>query len=66
MLKFCKEIHKSDKLQHMFPKNINSHDMNTRKEDKYDVQFPNTERLQISPIIYMQKLLNMDDLKNQS
>jgi hypothetical protein len=50
----------------MFPKNIKSHDMNTRKEEKYNVQFANTDRLQNSPIIYMQKLLNMDDLEKQS
>ena len=64
-LNFAKKCVKSDKLQHMFPKNIKSHDMSTRKEEKYNVQFANTERLQNSPIIFMQKLLNMDDLKKK-
>jgi hypothetical protein len=65
-LNFAKKCVKSDQFQHMFPKDIKSHDMNTRKEEKYNVQFANTERLQNSPIIYMQKLLNTDDSKRQS
>ena len=47
----------------MFPKNIKSHNMNTRNEEEYVVQFANTGRLQKSPLIYMQKLLNEDELQ---
>ena len=48
----------------MFPKNIKSHNMNTRNEEEYVVQFANTGRLQKSPLIYMPKVLNEDELKN--
>ena len=62
-LSFAKKCVKSDKMRHMFPKNIRSHNMNTRNEEEYVVQFANTGRLQKSPLIYMQKLLNEDELK---
>ena len=65
-LDFAKKCAKSDKLRHMFPKNIKSHDMNTRNEEMYNVQHANTERLKNSPIIYMQKLLNENELKNRN
>jgi hypothetical protein len=65
-LNFAKKCVNNEKLKHMFPKNLKSHDMNTRSEEKYRVQFANTGRLQKSPIIYMQKLLNEDDLKKQN
>ena len=48
----------------MFPKNLTKHDMNTRKNDKFKVQYANTGRLQKSPIIYMQNLLNQEEDKN--
>ena len=65
-LNFAKKCAKSDKLNHMFPKNIKSHQMNTRNEEEYTVQFANTGRLQKSPLIFMQKLLNEDELKCQN
>ena len=49
----------------MFPKNNKAHDMNTRKENFYKVQYANTGRFQKSHIIYMQKLLNDDLQKNR-
>ena len=42
----------------MFPENVKQHEMKTRKIDKFKVQFALTNRLQKSPITYMQKLLN--------
>ena len=42
----------------MFPENKKTHNMLTRKPDKYIVQHANTKRLQNSSIIYMQHLLN--------
>ena len=44
----------------MFPLNIQKSEMKTRHKEKYEVQFASTERLKKSPIIYMQKLLNID------
>ena len=49
----------------MFPMNKKQHDMETRQEEKFNVQFANTNRLKNSPIIYMQKLLNENE-KNTS
>ena len=63
-LNFAQKCTKNDKLKHMFPKNTKSHEMNTRHEEKYIVQHANTSRLQNSPLIYMQKLLNEFELKN--
>ena len=42
----------------MFPLNEKSHQMNTRKGEKYRVQYSKTERLKNSAITYMQNLLN--------
>ena len=44
-LDFAKKCVKSDKLKHMFPKNIKSCEMITRSEELYKVQHANTERL---------------------
>ena len=43
----------------------NTHEMTTRKKEKYKVQFANTGRLQQSPLIYIQKLLNEEESKQQ-
>ena len=56
---FAKKCVQNQKLKHMFPENINLHNMKHRKTEKYQVQFA---RLQKSPIVYMQKLLNQDNL----
>ena len=61
-LNFAKKCLDNKKVKHMFPENKNSHDMNTRNPEKFQVQFAKTERFKKSPIIYMQKLLN----ENQS
>ena len=45
----------------MFPTNEKPHEMKTRNVDKFKIQFANTGRLQNSPIIYMQKLLNENE-----
>ena len=50
----------------MFPINTQYHDMKTRNKEKYMVQFANTGRLQKSPITYMQKLLNAEELQKQN
>ena len=63
-LNFALKCIKSDKVSHMFPLNKKQHDMETRMEEKYQVQFANTTRLKNSPIIYMQKLLNENEKTN--
>ena len=63
-LNFANKCIKSERLKHMFP--LNQHNVNTRNKETYEVQFANTGRLQKSPIIYMQKLLNEDELKKQN
>ena len=45
----------------MFPLNEKNHKMETRKEEKYKVEFAHTDRMKDSPIIYMQKLLNQNE-----
>ena len=57
-LNFAKKCLKTEKLKHMFPKNSKSHAMGTRHEEQFQVQFANTGRLQKSPLVYMQNLLN--------
>ena len=66
-LEFARKCVKNKKLDHMFPKNVNNHSMETRNKETYLVQHANTERLQKSAIIHMQKLLNEYDTEhNQS
>ena len=58
-LKFALKAVKNSKMKAMFPLKKKKHDMMTREAETYKVQHANTDRLQKSPIIYMQKLLNM-------
>ena len=60
-LNFAKKCVKTDKVKHMFPINEKYHEMKTRHEEKYMVQFANTGRFKKSSIIYMQNLLNEHD-----
>ena len=62
-LDFAKKCENHTKLTHMFPKNHKEHNMNTRFKEMYAVQHAKTSRLQKSPLIYMQKLLNEDTHK---
>jgi hypothetical protein len=57
-LNFALKCTKNSKTKQMFPRNKKKHDMNTRNPETFKVQFANTDRLQKSPIIYMQRLLN--------
>jgi hypothetical protein len=49
---------KNPKTMEIFPRNLKKHQMNTRNQDTFKVQFSNTERLKKSQIIYLQKILN--------
>ena len=62
-LNFALKCTKHEKAKHMFPQKTKSHRMNTRNCEKFQVQHSKTERLQKSPIIYMQTLLN-DHFRN--
>ena len=57
-MNFARKCLRNSKTQHMFPRNENLHEMKTRKHEEFKVQHANTGRLQKSPLIYMQKLLN--------
>ena len=65
-LNFALKCVKNERMKTMFPVNEKLHSMKTRNEDKFKVQFANTGRLQTSPKIYMQKLLNENEEKNQN
>ena len=46
------------KIRDLFPVRKKSHIMNTRRPEKYIVQHAHTERLNNSPILTMQRILN--------
>ena len=57
-LKFARKCVANEKTKNMFPLNKKRHQMKTRDQEIYEVQYAKTERLKNSPIIYMQRLLN--------
>ena len=57
-LRFAKNSLKNEKIKSQFPFNNKVHIMSTRNQQQFEVNNSNTMRLQKSPIIYMQKLLN--------
>ena len=64
-LNFAIKSSKNEKVKHMFPLSENNHAMFTRNEEKFKVQHANTSRLKDSAIIYMQNLLNENELKKR-
>ena len=48
-------------LTDLFPINNKKHKMNKRSEEKYQINFANTERLRRASVITMQKLLNLEN-----
>ena len=61
-LNFARKFTKSEKLKHMFPLKKTKHEMKTRHKEKFKVKHAKTERLKRSAVIYMQKLLNTDEV----
>ena len=59
-LKFAKSGIKNNTLQDLFPINDKVHQMNTRTNNKYKVNFANTGRLKNASVISMQNILNED------
>ena len=57
-LKFAKQCLRNEKLKSMFPRKINNHLMEKRKDQKFDVRNALTERYRRSSIPSMQRLLN--------
>ena len=64
-LKFAKTGLKNKKLDNLFLLNENTHKRKTRDDDKYQVEFANTDRLKQLSIITMQNILN-DDAKKKT
>ena len=64
-LEFAKKCVKHPNLKHMFPTNSKDHQMITRLNEKYTVNFANTARLQNSAILYMQRLLKENENETQ-
>ena len=56
--RFAKNGIKNNTLKDLFPLNNKKHNMNTRKNEKYVVNFANTNRLKNASVISMQKILN--------
>ena len=59
-LKFEQAGIKNRKIDDLFPMNEKLHQMKTRVNDQYRVQFANTDRLKNSSIITMQKIILKD------
>ena len=57
-MQFAKKCTTNPKMKHLFQPNNKKHPMNTRFEELYEVDHANTGRLQNSPVLYMQNLLN--------
>ena len=62
-LKFAIKCTRNKKLSKMFPLNENLHSMKQRVQNKFTVQHANTERLKTFSIIYMQNLLNENEVR---
>ena len=62
-LNFAKKCLRNQKTAQMFPENLKTHHMKTRIPDRYKVFHAKTERFKNSAIIYMQNLLNQDNIK---
>ena len=60
-LSFAQKCVKHPKTQEMFPLNDKKHIINTRKTEKYKIQYAHTDRLKFSSVIYMQNLLNQNE-----
>ena len=60
-MNFALKCLKNPRFKEMFPLNDKCHDMHTRCPEKYKVQFALNNRLQNSPVTYMQRLLNQNN-----
>ena len=65
-LNFALKCRKNPKTRDMFPENKRLHTMVPRNEQKFKIYHANTERFKHSSIIYMQNLLNQNELKKNT
>ena len=63
-LRFAKNCLKNENYSKLFPINNQKHEMTIRNPLKYEIKKANTERLRVSTIPYMQRVLN-DDFKKR-
>ena len=61
-LNFALKCVKNPKTRDMFPKNNKEHKMTTRNPEKFKVEQAKTSGFKNSAIIYMQNLLNKQDI----
>ena len=60
-LHFAKKSVRNDKFKDLLPVNTKFHKMSTRNYEKFHINNVNTARLENSPVIFMQKLLNQNN-----
>ena len=60
LISFAQKCLSNTQMKELFPANKGNHVMNTRNHEHFEVFRANTARLQESPIIYMQNLLNTE------
>ena len=65
-LKFARQCLQSDKNEDIFPLKRKNHRMKTRKQEIFEVNKFNTERMKNSAILNMQRLLNEDFQKKRN
>ena len=63
-LRFAKNCLKNENFSKLFPLNNHKHEMAVRNPLRYQIKKANTERLKVSTIPYMQRVLN-DDYKKR-
>ena len=63
-LKFAKGCVWHPKMKHLFPMNEKPH-LNLRDKEKYQVFHANTERYKVSPVLFLQRLLNKNHKEAQ-
>ena len=61
-LTFAQKCLKNPKTKDMFPENNKAHKMLTRNQEKFKVEHEKTTRFRNSAVIYMQNLLNKQNL----
>ena len=59
-LKFAESGLRNNKLNDLLKRKNKKHGMKTRKSERFNVEFSNTERWRKSSVIHMQSLLNKD------
>ena len=64
-LKFAKNCLKNENFSKLFPLKRKNHAMNVRNPDKYVVKSANTERYKNSTIPFLQRQLNLENIKRK-